>query len=166
MNSNYIEGGPLNDGYESATLKRYVSIKELLYLSDTELFELHFEAKNLIGCLEAQIERAYTECESPDKRWLYRIHSKKRMASNWLSALMAAKRTEKIDSKKSQKRKAHAIHQDGLRRRSYLKNRAFHQLLRETYGDEAIEKIFDEANLIADDEFEQEQIAEALKEVA
>jgi len=161
MSSNYIEGGPLNDGYESAILKRYVSIKELLYLSHTELFELHFEVKNLISCLEAQIERAYAECGSPDKRWLYRIHSKKRMASNWLNALVAAKRTEKIDSKKSQKRTAHAIHQEDLKRQSYLRRRQFHRLLRETYGDEAVDRIVNEANLLGDAEFEQEQIVGA-----
>ena len=159
--NNYIEGGPLNDGYESATLKRYVAIKELLYLSDTELFELHFEAKNLIGCLDAQIERAYAESESPDKHWLYRIHSKKRMAQNWLSAVIAAKRTEKVDSKRSEKRKAHAIHQDGIKRQSYLRRKELHSLLRQTFGDEAIDRIVDEANLLADRKFEQEQVAEA-----
>ena len=166
MSSTFIEGGPFQDGYESGTLKRYVSIKELLYLSDAELFELHFEAKNLIGCLESQIERAYAESESPDKHWLYRIHSKKRMADNWLKAVYVAQRTEKKDSKKSQKRQAHAEHQQRTKRQSYYRRKQFHRLLRETYGDAAIDQLLEEAKLLGDQEFELDQLSESVKEAA
>ena len=160
----YAKHGPFSGGgYASEHLNRNVSIKDIEWLSDSDLDVLVQEIYQLMDCLSGQIDKAHVEHDGdPPGRWLYQVYSKRRATNTWRQYVKSEKTRRSDEAKRRHeiekieaKQAAHKEHQTALSKKSRYAHAVKWRLLKERFGEEVIQAISAEGEAIAEREWNQ-----------